>query len=207
MFKFFSRKKRACSSNVRTISIADLAPLWRDANEGITGDSQTAGANFDDSQKGTVGVGSNSNTNLENRIINSDSKPEEERLEDDNEAWFDEKRFLSELKVKLDANQTSAFRYIGNAYYTLDIVARALNRQRQDKRLEPLQPQAVIELFKSSHILKSGKYMMRFDAGLPAKIYLYSHPCQESENSNSRLPITENGRILKSIKPMNKPKP
>ena len=207
MFGFFSKKKRSCSRDLRTISIADLVPLWRDPNEGITGDSQAAGSNFDDSQKGTVGGRSNSNTNLGDRLIASDSKPKEERLEDDKEAWFDEKCFFSELKVKLDANQTSAFRYSGNAYYTLDIVARVLNRQRQDKYLEPLQPQAVIHFFQSRRILKSGKYVIRFDAGLPAKIYLYSHPCQESENSNSRLPITENGRILKSIKPMNKPKP
>jgi len=207
MFGFFSRKKKSCFSNVRTVSIADLAPLWRDPNEGVSGDSQAAGSNFDDSQKSTVGGGSGGNTNLGDRIIGSNSRPKEERLEDDNEAWFDEKRFFSELKVKLDRNQTSAFRYSANAYYTLDIVARALNRQRQDKYLEPLQPQAAIDFFQSRGILKSGKYMMRFDTGLPAKVYLYSHPWQESENSNSRRPITENGRRLKSIKPMDKRKP
>ena len=204
---FSQKKKKSCFSNVRTISIADLAPLWRDSNEIITDDSPAADTNFDDSQKGTVGGGSNNNTNLENRIINSDSKPKEGVLEDDNGAWFDEKRFFSELEGKLNLNQTSAFRHNKNAYYSLDTVARVLNRLRQDKYLEPMQPQAVIDFFQSRSILISGKYVMRFDAGLPAKIYLYSHPCRESENSNSRLPITENGRILKSIKPMDKRKP
>ncbi|BBO80782.1 hypothetical protein DSCO28_13480 [Desulfosarcina ovata subsp. sediminis] len=204
MFEFFSKKKRSRSSNVRTVSIVDLAPLWRDPNEGITGNGQTEDGNSDDSQKGGVGGGSDSNTNMEDRTINSDSKPKEGILEDDNEAWFDEKRFFSELKVKLDVNQTSAFRYNGNAFYNLDTVARALNRQRQDKYLEPMQPQAVIDFFQSRRILKSGKYMMRFDAGLPAKIYLYSHPYQESEKSKSKLPIIENGRRLKSIKPIKK---
>ena len=207
MFEFFSRKKKSCFSNARTISIADLAPLWRDFNEIITDDSLAADTNSDDSQKGAVGGGSNSNTNLENRIINSDSKPKEGALENDNGAWFDENRFFSELKVKLDANQISAFRYNKNAYYSLDTVARVLNRLRQDKYLEPMQPQAVIIFFQSRRILKSGKYMMRFDKGLPAKIYLYSHPCQENEKSKSKLPITENGRLLKSIKPMDKRKP
>ena len=207
MFEFLLRKKDSCFSNARTISIADLAPLWRDSNEIITDDSPAVDKNSDDSQKGTVGGGSNSNTNLENRIINSDSKPKEGALENDNGAWFDEKRFFSELEGKLNLNQTSAFRYNKNAYYSLDTVARVLNRQRQDKYLEPMQPQAVIEFFQSRRILKTGKYVMRFDAGLPAKIYLYSHPCQESEKSKSKLPITENGRCLKSIIPMDKRKP
>ncbi|BBO83239.1 hypothetical protein DSCO28_38050 [Desulfosarcina ovata subsp. sediminis] len=207
MFEFFSRKKSLFSSGIRTISIAELAPLWRDSNEGITGDNQTADANLDDSQKEVVGGGADSTTNIEDRIMDSDSKPKEKILEDDNAAWFDGKRFFSDLKVKLDENQTSAFRYNKNAYFTLDIVARALNRQRQDKYLEPMQPQTVIDFFQSRRILKSGKYVMRFDAGLPAKIYLYSHPCQESEKSKSKLPITENGRRLKSIKPMDKRKP
>ncbi|WP_054691467.1 hypothetical protein [Desulfosarcina cetonica] len=95
MFEFFSKKKRSRSSNVRTVSIVDLAPLWRDPNEGITGNGQTEDDNSDDSQKGVVGGGSDSNTNMEDRTINSDSKPKEGILEDENEAWFDENVFRS----------------------------------------------------------------------------------------------------------------
>jgi hypothetical protein len=207
MFGLFSRRKRSCSSRLRTISIADLAPLWRDPNEGIAKDSQATDVNFDDAHNRGAGGETDSTTNLEDEKVNSDSKRRERILADGNAAWFDEKRFFSELNAKLDENRTSAFRYNANAYYTLDTVARALNLQRRHKSLEPLQPHAVIDFFQSKRILKSGKYVMRFDVGLPAKIYLYSHPCQEIEKSKSNRPITENGRRLKSIKPMDKRKP
>ncbi len=200
MFAFFSRKKRSGLSGIRTISIADLAPLWRDCNEAI---GQTLDAQSDDTQREGASGGIQSATQLENGEIESGPK-QKEVLEDEDAAWFDEKRFFAEMKDKLEENRTSAFRYNGNAYYTLDTVARALNRQRRDKSLEPLQPQAVIDFFQTNRLLKSGKYVMRFDTGLPVKIYLYSHTYQASENSKSEPPVTENGRHLKSIKAMEK---
>jgi hypothetical protein len=41
MFGFFSRKKKSISSGVRTIPIADLAPLWRGPDEGIAVDAKS----------------------------------------------------------------------------------------------------------------------------------------------------------------------
>ena len=154
------------------------------------------------SQREGVGDEIKSATKLEDGKIDSGTKSKEGVLDDEDSAWFDEKRFFAEMKAKLEENRTSAFRYNGNAYYTLDTVARALNRQRRDKSLEPMQPQAVIDFFQANRILKSGKYVMRFDVGLPVKIYLYSHACQASKNSKDEPPITENGRRLKNIKPM-----
>jgi hypothetical protein len=52
MFGFFSRKKKLHPSGIRTIPIADLAPLWRDPNEGVDTDAKAADINGDDAQKG-----------------------------------------------------------------------------------------------------------------------------------------------------------
>ena len=56
-------------------------------------------------------------------------------------------------------------------------------------------------------VLESGKYVMRFDTGLPTKTYLYSHPYPGSEDSGSSRPVDEDGRHLKSIKPIKAHKP
>jgi hypothetical protein len=207
MFGFFSRKKKLYPSGIRTIRIADLAPLWRDTNDAVAVDGKAADDNADDAQKrlrnsrlpGAV-ASKHSGTNL-----NLD--PTASHPLNRNDPWFDEKGLSATLKTHLEAGRTSAFQYDGKAYYTLDIVAKALNGQRGVKDLDSLDPPAVIEYFKSDRGLESGKYVLRFDTGLPTKTYLYSHPYPGSEDSASCRPVDENGRRLKSIKSIKAHKP
>jgi hypothetical protein len=207
MFGFFSRKKKLHPSGIRTIPIADLAPLWRDPNEGIAANGKAADVNGDDAQRGLPnskfpGVAASKHSGK-----NPNFEPPVSSPANGNPPWFDEQGLFTALKAHLGAGRTSAFQYNGRAYYTLDTVAKALNGQRRVKNLELLDPQAVIEFFKSDRGLESGKYVMRFDAGLPTKIYLYSHPYPESEISGSSSPADEAGRRLKSIKPIKAHKP
>ena len=207
MFGFFSRKKKLHPSGIRTIPIADLAPLWRDPNEGVTADSKAADINGDDVQKGLPNSKFPGIAASKHGRTNPNSEPAVFGPANGNAPWFDEQALLATLKTHLKAGRTTAFQYNGRAYYTLDTVAEALNGQRRVKNLELLDPRAVIEFFESDRGLESGKYAMRFDAGLPTKIYLYSHPYPGSEDSGSSRPVDEDGRRLKSIKPIKAHKP
>lgn len=207
MFGFFSRKKKSISSGIRTIPIADLAPLWRDPDEGISVDDQAVDEKIDiehnghSNSKSPVGVDSRvgeTNPDLD-RIMNNSANG--------SDLWFDTKGFFSILKAHLDTGRTSAFQYNGRAYYTIDTIAKVINDQRRVKNLELLDPQAVIDFLKSDRGLESGKYVMRFDQGLPTKIYLYSHPYPKIKKSVSSSPVDETGRRLKSIKPIKKHRP
>ncbi len=183
MFGLFSRKKKSYIAGIRTISIADLATLWRDSDEVLADDGKASDIKLEDTRGG---------------------KSKGKAADNGNDAWFDEKRFFPDLKKRLENFRTSAFRYKANAYYTLDTIAKELNQQRKVNNLEPLEPNDVIDFIHSNQILDSGKYMLRFDVGLPTKIYLYSHPCPANEKSVRNSPIVENGRRLKSIKLMKK---
>ena len=204
MFGFFSRKQKSISSAVRIVPIADLAPLWRDPGEGIAADGQAMDEKIDiehnghSNGKSPLGVDSRddaTNPDLD-RIINNSANG--------SDLWFDTNGFFSVLKSHLGAGRTSAFQYNGRAYYTIDTIAMVLNDQRKKKNLDTLDPQAVIDFFKSDRGLESGKYVMRFNQGLPTKIYLYSHTCPESKKSERSGPVDETGRFLKSIKPIKK---
>jgi hypothetical protein len=207
MFGFFSRKKKSISSGVRTIPIADLAPLWRGPDEGIAVDSQVVDYEIDTEHHGH----SNSKSPVGVDSRDGETTPDLDRIMNNSangsDLWFDTNGFFSILKAHLDASRTSAFQYNGRAYYTIDTIAKVLNDQRKEKNLELLDPQAVIDFFKSDRGLESGKYVMRFDQGLPTKIYLYSHPYLEIKKSVSISPVDETGRRLKSMKPIKKHKP
>lgn len=195
------------SSGIRTIPIADLAPLWRDPDEGVDTGGKAADINGDDAQKGLPISKSPGMTPSKHRGTKPNSEHAVFSPTNGCAPWFDEQGLLATLKTHLKAGRTTAFQYNGMAYYTLDTVAEALNGQRRIKNLELLAPRAVIEFFESDHGLKSGKYAMRFDAGLPTKTYLYSHPYPGSEDSASCRPVDENGRRLKSIKSIKAHKP
>jgi hypothetical protein len=86
------------------------------------------------------------------------------------------------------------------AYYTIETVSKVINEQRTMQNLEPMDPKAVIEFFKSGRGLDSGKYSMRYESGLPSKIYLYTHPFAEEKVSGKSRPVDSTGRRLKSLK-------
>ncbi|BBO77492.1 hypothetical protein DSCW_49090 [Desulfosarcina widdelii] len=196
MFGFFSRKKKLHPSGIRTIPIADLAPLWRDTNDVVAVDGNAG----DDAQKGLRNSKFPGAVASKHRGTSPNLDPTANRPLNRNDPWFDEKGLLATLKTHLKAGRTTAFQYNGRAYYTLDTVAEALNGQRRVKNLELLDPRAVIEFFESDRGLESGKYAMRFDAGLPTKTYLYSHLYPETEDSGRNRPVDETGRRLKSLK-------
>lgn len=207
MFGFFSRKKKLHSSGIRTIPIADLAPLWRDPNEGVDTGGNTADINGDDAQKGLPNSKLPGMAASKHGRTKPNSEPAVFGPANGSAPWFDEQALLATLKTHLKAGRTTAFQYNGRAYYTLDTVAEALNGQRRVKNLERLDPRAVIEFFESDRVLKSGKYAMRFDTGLPTKTYLYSYPYPGSEDSGRNRTVDETGRLLKSIKPIKAHKP
>jgi hypothetical protein len=181
--------------------------LWRDPNEGVTADSKAADIKSKDVHKGLPNNKFPGMAGSKHRGTKPKSESAGFSPANGTAPWFDEQALLATLKTHLKAGRTSAFQYNGRAYYTLDTVAEALNGQRRVKNLERLDPRAVIEFFESDHGLKSGKYAMRFDAGLPTKTYLYSHPYPDSEDSGRNRPVDENGRLLKSIKSIKAHKP
>ena len=65
-----------------------------------------------------------------------------------------------------------------------------------------MDPVDVIDFLKADRGLKSGKYVMRFASGLPAKVYLYSHPFAGEIEFGMRNPVDESERQLKSVKPI-----
>ncbi|MGD8702431.1 MAG: hypothetical protein PVH26_08325, partial [Desulfosarcina sp.] len=143
MFGFFSRKKKSISSGVRTIPIADLAPLWRGPDEGIAVDSQVVDYEIDTEHHGH----SNSKSPVGVDSRDGETTPDLDRIMNNSangsDLWFDTNGFFSILKAHLDAGRTSAFQYNGRAYYTIDTVAKVLNDQRKEKNLDLLDPQAV----------------------------------------------------------------
>ncbi|MCP5048336.1 MAG: hypothetical protein GY940_14290, partial [bacterium] len=100
----------------------------------------------------------------------------------------------------LGAGRTSAFQYNGMAYYTIETVSKVIDEKRAIQNLEPMEPKAVIEFFKSGRGLDSGKYSMRYETGLPSKIYLYTHPLAGEKVSGKSRPVDATGRRLKSLK-------
>jgi len=121
-----------------------------------------------------------------------------------NDAWYDRDTFVEALKVYLKSGKTLAFVYENRAYYALHTIAEALNRQRGQYQLDPLQPKDVIEFFKNDRGLDSGKYILRFESGLPTKTYLYSHAYLSGKDNPVHInsPKDDNGRVLKSLKPL-----
>ena len=82
-----------------------------------------------------------------------------------------------------------------------------LNAKRAEHNLDSMDPKAVIDFFKPGRGLDSGKYVMRFESGLPTKIYLYTHPAAIKNESGQQRPVDETGRRLKSLNPIKERNP
>jgi hypothetical protein len=198
MFGFFLKKKRLNPSDVRTIPIAELAPLWHDPDEFGTDGSKVEDEKFDVPQGRIADNKDPGAVDLETLVSRADSHPPT----NNNDAWYDEKALMDALKGFLGAGKTKAFVYEDKACYTLDAITEALNEQRAEHNLDPMDPKAVIDFFKQGRGLDSGKYVMRFESGLPTKIYLYTHPVAIKNESGQQRPVDETGRRLKSLKPI-----
>jgi hypothetical protein len=198
MFGIFLKKKRLNPSNVRTIPMAELAPLWRDPDEFETFLIKTETGKFDVPQGGITDNKRPGAVDLETLVTRTDLNPPT----NNNDAWYDEKALIAALKGFLSAGKTFAFVYEEKAYYTFDAITEVLNAQRAKHNLDFMDPKAVIDFFKQGRGLDSGKYVMRFESGLPTKIYLYIHPAAVKNESSQQRPIDETGRRLKSLKPI-----
>jgi len=201
MFGIFLKKKRLNPSNVRTIPIAELAPLWRDPDEFEAFSSKAETGKFDVPQGRITDNKSPRAVDLETLVTRADLHPST----NNNDSWYDEKELIGALKWFLSAGKTKAFVYEEKAYYTLDMITEVLDAQRAKHNLDPMDPKSVIEFFKQGRGLYSGKYVMRFDSGLPTKIYLYTHPATAENESMQQLPVDETGRRLKILKPIKEP--
>ena len=198
MFGIFLKKKRLNPSNVRTIPIAELALLWRESDEFEAFPSKAETENID-IPRGRIADNKNPGAvDLETLVTRTDLHPPT----NNNDAWYDEKALMEDLKRFLGAGKTKAFVYEDKACYTLDAITEALNEQRAEHNLDPMDPKAVIDFFKQGRGLDSGKYVMRFESGLPTKIYLYTHPVAIKSESGQQRPVDETGRRLKSLKPI-----
>ena len=198
MFGIFLKKKRLNPSNVRTILIAELALLWRESDEFESFPSKAETENIDIPRGRIADIKNPGAVDLEILITRTDLHPPT----NNNDAWYDEKALLEDLESFLGAGKTKAFVYEDKACYTLDAITKALNAQRAEYNLDPMDPKAVIDFFKQGRGLDSGKYVMRFDSGLPTKIYLYTHPTAVKSESGQQRPVDETGRRLKSLKPI-----
>ena len=198
MFGIFLKKKRLNPSNVRTIPIAELALLWRESDEFEAFPIKPETENID-TPRGRIADNKNPGAvDLETLVTRADLHPPT----NNNDAWYDEKALMEDLKRFLGAGKTKAFVYEDKACYTLDAITEALNEQRAEHNLDPMDPKAVIDFFKQGRGLDSGKYVMRFESGLPTKIYLYTHPAAAKNKSGQQRPVDETGRRLKSLKPI-----
>ena len=140
---------------------------------------------------------------LETLVTRTDLHPST----NNNDSWYDEKELMGALKWFLGSGKTFAFVYEGKCYFTLDKITEALNAQRAEHNLDSMDPRSVIEFFKQGRGLDSGKYVMRFESGLPTKIYLYTHPATAENESGQQRPVDETGRRLKSLKPIKERNP
>ncbi len=195
LFKFW--KKRTVP--VTTIPLEELANLWRDP---IAPEEVIKKENHPKPRPKNEPNESEASAVDLTALIGKDRKSPV----NNNDPWFDKTALLSVLQSRISNGRTSAFVYRGTAYYTLETVFKALNEQRRHHRREPLDPPAVITFFKSKNGtergLSSGKYLLRFDKGLPVKIYLYTHPVTGEKSSGLALPVDETGRRLKSLNPV-----
>ncbi len=200
MFGLLSRNRKSLATGTRTIPIAELSPLWREP-ETIAGEPDSTQIGHHKPKKASSTHPSA--TGLETFVTRTDPPP----ALNNNDVWYDETAFMESLRGVLDGGKTSGFVYRQRAYYTLDTVTDVFNTQRADHKLEPLDPGAVIAFFKSDRGLASGKYVMRFESGLPIKIYLYSHPAGGKIKTRQQRPFDDTGRRMKSLKPINAGKP
>ena len=202
MFGFLPRKRRLRATGIRTIPIGELAALWRKPDES---DANSRGVE----SRETKVPESRKAESADRKAASPTSPATGPELDPSNrdDAWYDETRLLDALKRLLAAGTPSAFVYRQKAYYSLDAVSEALNAQREEHTLEPLDPGSVIEFFKAGRGLDSGKYVMRFETGLPVKIYLYSHPADGRKESVRHRPLDESGCRLKSLKLIKGPTP
>ena len=196
MFSFLFRKRKLLQSSIRKIPISDLAPLWRDPDEFGADDSKVEVVKADDTKGGRERKQRCASVDL-NTIL---TQPNIDHPTNNNDAWYDEQGLIRTLKTFLGAGRTSAFQYNGMAYYTIETVSKVINEQREIQNLEPMDPKAVIEFFKSERGVDSGKYLMRYESGLPSKIYLYTHPFAGEKVSGKSRPVDSTGRRLKSLK-------
>lgn len=195
MIGFLLRFRKNQSAPVTTIPLKELAALWRDPVEPKTV-----------AKKEKIPKPSDEPVEAESppvdltTLIGADKNPRA----NDNDSWFDKKALLATLQSRISEGCISAFVYQGSAYYALGTVSKALNEQRRNQNYELLKPNEVIAFFKSEteRGLSSGKYLLRFDNGLPVKIYLYTHPGTGEKASEPVLPVDETGRRLKSLKPI-----
>lgn len=193
LFKFL--KKRPAP--VTTIPLGELAKLWRDPIEPkvVVQKEKIAepkpGNEPSEAETPPVDL---------TTLIGTEQKPPS----NNNDSWFDKTALLTVLQSRISHGRTSAFVHQGMAYYTLQTVSKTLNKQRRHHHLKSLTPNEVIAFFKSEKErgLSSGKYLLRFDKGLPVKVYLYSHPVTNKKLSELPLPVDETGRRLKSLKPI-----
>ena len=203
MFGTFLKKKRLNPSNVRTIPISELGPLWRDSDEPATVSSKFETRKADNPQGRIADNISPGAVDLEALVTRNDLH----LSTNNNDSWYDEKELMDTLKWFLDSRKTFAFVYEGKCYFTLDKITEALNAQRAKHNLDPMDSRSVIEFFKQGRGLDSGKYVMRFESGLPTKVYLYTHPAAVKNESGQQHPVDETGRRLKNLKPIKEHNP
>jgi hypothetical protein len=175
-----------------------LAPLWRDPKEVEAFSSKVEAGKFAVPRGRIADNKSLGAVDIETLVTPTDLHPPT----NNNDAWYDEKNLIAALKRFLGAGKTKAFVYEEKAYYTLDMITEVLNAQRAEHSLDPMDPKAVIDFFKPGRGLDSGKYVIRFESGLPTKIYLYTHPAAIKNESGQQRPVDETGRRLKSLKPI-----
>lgn len=187
---------------VTTIPLGELATLWLDPDEPkpVAKEGKVADA-ANDSVINDPGQAESPPVDLAVLIGAGKTPPV-----NSDDPWFDKKALLATLQSHISAGCISAFVYHGTAYYTLETVSRALSEQRRNFDHKPLTPNEVIAFFKSDsgpeRGLSSGKYLLRFDKGLPVKVYLYTHPVTGEKASGPTLPVDETGRRLKSLTPI-----
>jgi hypothetical protein len=181
---------------VKTIPLGELATLWLDPGEpkAIAKEGKITETRNDPCEAESPPVDLAA-------LIGADKTPSV----NSGDPWFDKKAFMATL-LNYIAGRTSAFVYHGTAYYTLETVSNALNKQRRNHNHKPLTPNGVIAFFnsdsESERGLSNGKYLLRFDKGLPVKVYLYTHPLTGEKASGTTLPIDGTGRRLKSLNPI-----
>lgn len=177
--------------------------MWRDPDEFEAFSNKAEALKMDVPQERTADNKSPVAVDLETLVTQTDFHPPT----NNSDAWYDEKDLIAALKGLLGAGKTKAFVYEEKAYYTLDTITEVLNAKRAEHNLDPTDPKSVIDFFKQGRGLDSGKYVMRFESGLPTKVYLYTHPAAVKNESGQQHPVDETGRRLKSLKPIKEHNP
>ncbi|QTA78520.1 HD domain-containing protein [Desulfonema limicola] len=145
---------------------------------------------------------------------NQSTEVEKSGLPDEtrNDNQVTEDMFLKALAPEISNNEFDAFRFNNCAYFSVNVLQKVLNNQRQSLDQPPFYKAEDVRTFIDSRFtkMKKGRFRLRFKDKprpfKPIKLYLYvtdAIPSDAMETKEADIPHDSKGRWLKSLKPIN----